>query len=165
MLARVAPLAAIASAALPAMAVGALLAVRLAGGEPLAGLDLALAVLLLGLPLLLQLASLAVLAMLRRLAPPWPAPRPASWYRFVTVVAAVVLVCALAAVALAFALSSGVGGPRYPETAAIELWFRLIQTAILLLVAGLGGVTAVLAEAARRWRQAAPASQRSCSSA
>jgi hypothetical protein len=165
LVARVASLVALAAAALPVLVVGALLAARRAGGEPLAGLDIALAALLLGLPLLPQLASLAVLASLRRLAPPWPAPRPASWYRFVTVAAALVLACALAGFALAFALPAGVRGPRYPETAALELWFRLIQAAILPLVAGLGGATAGLAVAAGRRRQAAPASQRSCSSA
>jgi hypothetical protein len=130
---------------------------RLTSDMPFNGLDLALLLFFAHLLLTPQLCALACLDRIRRGRRPfwnWHPPLlPAGWYRLVTGIGLTLLLVDLAAVPVAWALGSGVVGPRYPETVVFEVWFRGMQVGLQALLIGAAAAVTVLALRVARWSE------------
>lgn len=141
--------------ALPALALMVPLGIMMRFGRPFSGPQLALLGLLASTLVAPQFLPVANLDRVRRGRPPlldwFPPLRPASWYRFVAVVAGCVFAGVLASALIGFLLPSGVVGPRYPETVVFEVGFRITQGAIDALALGSSGAVALHALNVWRW--------------
>jgi hypothetical protein len=135
---------------------------RLTVEMPFSGLDLALLLLCVQSVIVPQYLALAGLDRARRGRRPfwnWRPPLlPAGWYRIVAVTGLVFLLIDLAAIPVGLALSSGVFGPRYPETAVVvEASFWATQAGTHALATGLAAAVTVLGLRVLRWAgQGAP---------
>jgi hypothetical protein len=129
---------------------------RLTVEMPFSGLDLALLLLCVHSVIVPQYLALAGLDRARRGRRPfwnWRPPLlPAGWYRLVAVTGLVFLLIDLAAIPVGLALSSGLFGPRYPDTwVVIEASFWATQVGAQALLTWHAAAVTVLGLRVLRW--------------